>query len=170
MTHMSKNSFYLAKQIDLTLQGYDWPTAMDFVQIRNLHFQNDERGGRAVLSQLNDVLRSGELMFDNISVNYTWNHPANIIVGNLSAPNEVWRNYFQDVQKQSEQQKNLAHAPDCGWLGFLRVVDLDKNKALEGHACGCKVICTVTGVFKNGLPRYWNVEGIHDDGMKISFW
>lgn len=150
--------------------GDEWPGSLTVDEITKARYPD---AGQALDAEyfrlkLNQAVDGGQLGF-NIGVRCSWHYPdvSVAILGHGNSP--TYARHLRELQNERDLTRYAAHTPDNGWIAFLDGVGFDGSKALEGHACGCTAICTVESVFNNGLPKRWRVEGMHDDGLKISF-
>ncbi|MGZ8927863.1 MAG: hypothetical protein ACXW03_05315 [Methylobacter sp.] len=165
----NKFSWIRAKDIDKSLEGENWPQVLCMEQIANLHFTRDKDNRKVLLRSLHYAIESGHLEFDDIGVICSWNYNPYVSVGYagyFSPSDETIREMF----RQSRESELInAHQPACGWGALLKGIKPGESKRLEKHACGCEIECKVKKDYHSGLPKWWRIEGVHPDGLKIDF-
>ncbi|MGZ8907398.1 MAG: hypothetical protein ACXW1U_16950 [Methylobacter sp.] len=157
-----------ACRIDSTLQGQNWPERMTPAQISRLHFHVHDDKRRDLLKLLNEEANFGDLEFDDIVASYSWNY-GSVSIG-FAACSSFADDTIRKMFRESREIELLkAHQPACGWGTLLAGIKPDEIKRLEQHLCGCEALCTVEKVYHNGLPKSWQIKGVHQDGLKIDF-
>jgi|GEM_PF-4659120 len=156
-----------ARVIDSSLQGENWPEKLTLAQIAKLLFPDSDDKRKLLLSFMNEQVEDGGLEFNDIRVSPKW-HSSNVSLS-IVGDNALYASIREDSRKSREMDLLKMHEPVFGWVEGLKGTELNNPIKLEQHLCGCNSECTIEKSYRNGLPKRWRVEGVHDDGLKISF-
>jgi len=156
-----------ARVIDSSLQGENWPEKLTLAQIAKQLFPDSDDQRKLLLSFMNEQVEDGGLEFNDVRVSPKW-HSSNVSLS-IVGDNALYASIREDSRKSREMDLLKMHEPVFGWVEGLKGTELNNPIKLEKHLCGCNSECTIEKSYRNGLPKRWRVEGVHDDGLKISF-